>query len=108
MSKLRPAHAGAGGQQSKAVSDQTGARDYREIQVPGDTLMSTKYEIVLYWSEEDGVFIAEVPELPGCMADGKTRAVAIKNAEKVIAEWIETATELGRAIPLPRGKLMYA
>lgn len=70
--------------------------------------MSTKYEIVLYWSDEDGAFIAEVPELPGCMADGKTRALAIKNAEKVISEWIEAATELGREIPLPRGKLMYA
>ena len=70
--------------------------------------MSTKYEVVLYWSEEDKAFIAEVPELPGCMADGPTRAAAVENAEKVIQEWIETAAELGREIPQPRGKLMYA
>ncbi len=68
----------------------------------------TKYEIIIYWSEEDKAFIAEVPELPGCMADGKTYREALTNAEVVIAEWIDTAKELGRPIPQPKGKLMYA
>lgn len=67
-----------------------------------------KYEIVIYWSEEDAAFIAEVPELPGCMADGQTYQEAISNAEIVIAEWMETARELGRQIPQPKGRLMYA
>ena len=66
------------------------------------------YEIILYWSKDDEAFIAEVPELPGCMADGKTRKEAIENAERIIAEWIEIAREDGEAIPVPRGKLMYA
>ena len=68
----------------------------------------TKYEIIIYWSEEDKAFIAEVPELSGCMADGKTYQEALSNAEVVIKEWIETAKELGRPIPRPKGKLMYA
>ena len=67
-----------------------------------------KYEIIIYWSEEDKAFIAEVPELPGCMADGATYEEALRNAETVIAEWIETAKSLGRAIPAPKGKLSYA
>ncbi len=66
------------------------------------------YEIILYWSKDDNAFIAEVPELAGCMADGKTRAEAIQNAETVIEEWIDTARAEGRTIPAPRGKLMYA
>ena len=66
------------------------------------------YEIILYWSNEDNAFIAEVPELPGCMADGKTRIDALKNAETVISEWIETAAALGRDIPTPAGSLYYA
>ena len=66
------------------------------------------YEIILYWSKDDEAFIAEVPELPGCMADGKTRKEAIENAERVIDEWIEIAREDGEPIPTPRGKLMYA
>ena len=66
------------------------------------------YEIILYWSEEDNAVIAEVPELPGCMADGATYQDAVSAAEVVIREWIETAQELGREIPKPRGKLMYA
>ena len=66
------------------------------------------YEIILYWSSEDNVFIAEVPELPGCMADGQTRIEALQNAEVIIAEWIETALSLGRSIPEPKGKLHYA
>ena len=68
----------------------------------------TKYEIILYWSDEDNAYIAEVPELAGCMADGETRQDALQNAERVIAEWIETAQELGRDIPTPRGRLRYA
>ncbi|NDO19964.1 type II toxin-antitoxin system HicB family antitoxin [Lachnospiraceae bacterium MD329] len=66
------------------------------------------YEIILYWSEDDNSFIAEVPELPGCMADGKTRKEAIENAERIIDEWIEIAQEDGEVIPTPKGKLMYA
>lgn len=67
-----------------------------------------KYEIIIYWSKEDEAFIAEVPELPGCMADGKTYQKALSNAQVVIQEWIETAKELCRSIPEPRGRLMYA
>jgi predicted RNase H-like HicB family nuclease len=71
--------------------------------------MSLKYEIILYWSEEDEAYIAEVPELPGCIADGNTYEEALKKAEVVIQEWIETAKELGREVPEPKkGKLMYA
>jgi len=68
----------------------------------------SRYEIIIYWSDEDEAYIAEVPELPGCMADGKTYQEAIANAELVIQEWIETAKELGRPIPQPRGRLKYA
>ncbi len=68
----------------------------------------SKYEIIIYWSEEDFAYIAEVPELPGCAADGETYQIALANAEVIIKEWIETATELGRTIPTPKGKLMYA
>ena len=67
-----------------------------------------RYEVIIYWSEEDKAFIAEVPELPGCMADGATYQEALANAEFVIQEWIETARELGRAIPEPKGRLVYA
>ncbi len=69
---------------------------------------SIQYEIILYWSQEDQAFIAEVPELPGCAADGATYQEAVANAEVVIREWIETARELGRPVPEPRGRLMYA
>lgn len=68
----------------------------------------SKYEIIIFWSNEDQSFIAEVPELPGCMADGETYQKALANVEVVIDEWIETAKNLGRDIPIPRGKLMYA
>lgn len=68
----------------------------------------TKYELIIYWSQEDGAFIAEVPELPGCMADGKTYQEAVANVEVIIREWIETAKELGRPIPEPKGRLVYA
>ncbi len=67
-----------------------------------------KYEIILYWSNEDNLFIAEIPELSGAMADGETRIEALKNAEVIIDEWIETAEKLGREIPVPKGKLQYA
>ncbi|MCL6591968.1 MAG: type II toxin-antitoxin system HicB family antitoxin [Firmicutes bacterium] len=67
-----------------------------------------KYEIIIYWSEEDQAFIAEAPELPGCAADGKTYQDALLNIEGIIKEWIETAKELGREIPNPKGKLAYA
>ena len=67
-----------------------------------------KYEIIIYWSEEDGAFIVEVPELPGCMADGSTYQEALSNAECIIEEWVETARELGRPIPEPKGRLLYA
>ncbi|MBQ8912568.1 MAG: type II toxin-antitoxin system HicB family antitoxin [Lachnospiraceae bacterium] len=66
------------------------------------------YEMIIYWSKEDDCYLVEVPELPGGMADGKTRAEAVANAEIIISEWIETAKEDGRAVPIPRGKLMYA
>lgn len=66
------------------------------------------YEIIIYWSEEDRVFIAEVPELPGCAADGSTYQEAVQNVEIVMQEWIETAQELGRLIPAPKGRLMFA
>ena len=67
-----------------------------------------KIEIILYWSNEDQAFIAEVPELPGCAADGTTRQEALANAELVISEWLDTARELGRPIPEPRGRLLFA
>jgi len=70
--------------------------------------MTNKYEIIIYWSEDDQSFLAEVPELPGCIADGKTHKEALANVEVIIKEWIETATELKRPIPEARGKLMYA
>lgn len=70
--------------------------------------MSSKYEIIIYWSEEDKAYIAEVPELMGCMADGKTYREALANAETAIKEWIETAKMLKRSIPKPKGKLSYA
>jgi len=67
-----------------------------------------KYEIILFWSEEDNAYIAEVPELSGCMADGETAQQALANVEIVAKEWIETARELGREIPEPKGRLKYA
>ena len=67
-----------------------------------------KYEIILYWSEEDGAYIAEVPELAVCMADGPTAKEALQNVEQIAQEWIETAQELGREIPKAKGRLRYA
>ena len=67
-----------------------------------------KYEVIIYWSEEDEAFIAEVPELPGCAADGASYQEALANVEVIIQEWIETAQELGRPIPEPKGRLVFA
>ena len=67
-----------------------------------------RYEVIIYWSVEDSAFIAEVPELPGCMADGETQQQALSNVSTAIQEWIETAKELKRTIPEPKGKLMFA
>lgn len=69
--------------------------------------MSIKYELIIYWSEQDSAFIVEVPELPGCMADGQTYQEAVTNAEIVIQQWIETAKELGRSIPEPKGRVIF-
>ena len=68
----------------------------------------SKYEIAIYWSEEDGNFIAEAPELSGCMADGKAYEEAVKNIHVIIDGWIEAAIELGREIHVSKGRLMYA
>jgi predicted RNase H-like HicB family nuclease len=68
----------------------------------------SKYEIIIYWSSDDKAFVAEVPELPGCMADGSSYQEALANAEVIIQQWIETAKEIGRAIPEPKGRLVFA
>ena len=67
-----------------------------------------KYELIIFWSEEDGRYVVEVPELPGCMAEGETYERAIKNAQVIISEWIDTAQRIGREVPMPRGRLAYA
>ncbi len=67
-----------------------------------------KYEVIIYWSKDDNAFIAEVPELAGCQADGASYKEALANAEVIIQEWIETAKELGRPIPEPKGRLVFA
>ena len=67
-----------------------------------------RYEMIIYWSDDDQSYIVEVPELPGCMADGRTYEEAVKNAEEIIGEWIDVAKGLGRPIPQPKGRLMYA
>jgi len=67
-----------------------------------------KYEVIIYWSEEDQAFIAEVPELPGCAADGENYQEALQNLEIIMQEWIEIARQLGRSIPQPKGRLMFA
>ena len=88
---------------------ETGARSDPEVQSDlGGLIMGTKYEIIIFWSAEDNAFVAEVPELPGCMADGNSHQEALANAERVIQEWIDTARELGKAVPEPKGRLAYA
>ncbi|MFM7714495.1 MAG: type II toxin-antitoxin system HicB family antitoxin [Microcystis sp.] len=69
--------------------------------------MKIRYQLIIYWSEEDQAFIVEVPELAGCMADGETDQEAVQNAELVIQEWIETAKQLERIIPEPKGRLLF-
>jgi len=69
--------------------------------------MFIKYQLIIYWSHEDDCFVVEIPELPGCFADGKTYGEAVANAEIIIQEWLEIAQELGREIPQPKGRLMY-
>ena len=71
-------------------------------------MIDPRYEMIIYWSDEDEAFVVEVPELAGCAADGTTYEEALANAKVIIREWIETARELGRPIPEPRGRLMYA
>lgn len=68
----------------------------------------SKYDVIIYWSKDDQAFIAEVPELPGCAADGATYQEALANVEIIIQEWIETAKDLGRPIPEPKGRLAFA
>lgn len=70
--------------------------------------MTSKYEVIIYWSDVDSAYIAEVPELAGCMVDGASYQEALANVEFIIHEWIETAREMGRLIPEPKGKLIYA
>ena len=67
-----------------------------------------RYEVIIYWSKEDAAFIAEVPELPGCAADGATYQEALANIEVIIQEWIDTAKDMGRPIPEPKGRLVFA
>ena len=70
--------------------------------------MDAKYEIIIFWSHEDNAYVAEVPELPGCMADGGSYQEALANAQQIIKEWIATAVELERSVPQPKGRLTYA
>ena len=70
--------------------------------------MGSRYEIIIFWSGEDSSFVTQVPELPGCMADGRTYQEAVANAEVAIQEWVEIACEMGRAIPEAKGRLVYA
>ena len=68
-----------------------------------------KYEVIIYWSDEDQVFIAELPELPGCIAHGESQELALKNAQEAIQLWIDTANEFGEPVPVPKGRrLMLA
>ena len=91
----------------KAVPSQAGSQRPTKIW-SGRLELLIRYEVILYWSEDDQAFIAEVPELPGCAADGQSYQEALANAEDVIQQWIETAQELGRPIPEPKGRLMFA
>ncbi len=70
--------------------------------------MNSRYEVTIFWSDDDQCFVAEVPELPGCMADGSTYQEAVTHAERAIQDWIETAQKIGRPIPKPKGRLRYA
>ena len=72
------------------------------------TTNNARYEIIIYWSDEDQAFIAEVPELPGCAADGETYEDALTNVQTIMDEWIEIARDLGREVPKPKGRLVFA
>lgn len=92
---------------SKTLSGQASPHHFMHISDGRETEMnSQEYQMVIYWSEEDQAYLVEVPDLPGCMADGKTRQEALANAEIIIQEWVETAQELGRTVPLPQGRLL--
>ena len=82
--------------------------DYVDCSTIWEVKVMFRYEMIIYWSEEDQAFIVEVPELPGCAADGPTYQEALANAEIVIQEWIETSKDLGRPIPKPKGRLVFA
>ena len=71
-------------------------------------MTTLKYQVILYWRKDDKAFIAEVPELPGCMADGPMYQEALENVEEIAREWIETAKQKGRAVPKPKGRLVFA
>ena len=95
--------------QRQAVPGEAGPQCDPEVQSEtGGLIMGPKYEILIFWGDEDGAFVAEVPELPGCMADGQTYQEALSNVEQIVQEWIETAKELGRSVPAPRERLAYA
>lgn len=74
----------------------------------GIYIKTYKYERIIYWSSDDGAFIVEVPELPGCMAEGSTVEEAIQNSETIIKEWIEVTLERGLEVPEPKGRLIFA
>lgn len=79
------------------------------MEAPRTRTPDVRYEIILYWSDEDAAYIAEVPELPGCVSDGESYAEAVENAEDAIRAWIETADDLGRPVPEPKGRrLLFA
>ncbi len=105
---LQPKKSKAKAYQVKQVRDLILKYKLRLEEENDEKKMMNRYEIIVYWSKEDEAFIAEVPELSGCMADGETYQSAIANAEVIIQEWIETAEELGRPIPQPKGRLVYA
>lgn len=71
-------------------------------------MTNTACELIIYWDKSDGIFVVEVPELPGCIAHGATRGEALTHAEDAIAAWVETAREDGAPIPEPRGRLVFA
>src|SRR5450756_2266825 len=93
--------------EGEGLPGQAGPERHPQVQARGRA-MNSRYELIIYWSAEDNAFIAEVPELPGCAADGATYAEAVANVQTAIDEWIETARDLGRDIPEPRGRLAYA
>jgi predicted RNase H-like HicB family nuclease len=94
--------------QGESLPGAPGTCGYPEIQ-DGRPGVMLNYEIILYWSQEDGVFIAEVPELPGCMAHGDTQEAALANVKEAMQLWLDTAREFGDPVPEPRGRrLIYA